>query len=149
VKRILGWSTIALLAVGVSGNNSFASPLEDSSAAPAERGACMKEFVPMREEAEARGRLIQVASEHHASPDETCRLIGNFGQAEIRMIRYIEANADKCGIPPEVAERLRAGHKNTEAMQMKVCAAARQAQERGSVGPAGDFDDIGTPPLVR
>jgi hypothetical protein len=149
VQRILGWLTIALLAASVIGSNSSASPLEDSLAAPAERGACTNEFVPLREEAEARGRLIKVASERHAPPEEACKLIGNFGQSEAKMIKYIEANAEKCGIPPEVAERLRAGHKNTEVMQKKICAMAQQAQRGGPTGPVGDFDHIGAPPLVR
>jgi hypothetical protein len=106
---------------------------------------CVKEFVPLREEAEKRGKLIKAASERRATPEETCKLIGNFGQSEIKMIKYIEANS-ACGIPPEIADRLKAGHKNTEAMQRKVCAVARQTEP---AGPVGDFDDIGAPPLVR
>jgi hypothetical protein len=42
----------------------------------------MKGFVPLREEAEKRGKMIKAASEQHASPDEACKLIKNFGQAE-------------------------------------------------------------------
>jgi hypothetical protein len=113
-----------------------------------ERDACMKEFVPLREEAEKRGKLIKAASERRATPDETCKLIGNFGQSEIKMIKYIEANS-ACGISPEIGDRLKAGHKNTEAMQKMVCAVAQQAQRRGPAGPVGDFDDIGMPPLVH
>jgi hypothetical protein len=149
VKRILGWSTIALLAASVSAHSSFASPLEDSLAAPAERGACMKEFVPLREEAEERGRLVKAASERHAPSSEECELIGNFGQSEIKMIKYVAANSTKCGIPPAVADRLKAGHKNTEVMQKKICAVAQQAQRGGPAGPVGDFDHMGAPPLVR
>jgi hypothetical protein len=129
-----------------------------------ERDACAKEFVLLREEAEKHGKLIKAASERRAPPDEACELIGNFGQSEIKMIKYIEANS-ACGIPPEIADRLKAGHKNTEAMQKKVCAVARQAQllapaspglggvlgplKREPAGPVGGFDDIGAPPLVR
>ena len=32
------------------------------------------------------------------------------------MIKYVEANAAKCGIPPQVGDQLKAGHKNTEAL---------------------------------
>jgi hypothetical protein len=149
VQRILGWSTIALLAVSFSGNNSSASPLEDSLAASAERDACTKEFVPLREEAVARGKLIKAASERRAPPDEACKLIGNYGQSETKMIKYIEANSAKCGFPPEIADQLKAGHKDTEAMQKKVCTVAQQAQRGGPAGPVGDFDDIGAPPLVH
>jgi hypothetical protein len=130
----------ALLAVSFSGNHSSASPLEDSLAVPAERDACTKEFVPLRREAEERGKLIKAASERHAPPGEACKLIGNFGQSEIKMIKYIEANPAKCGFPPQIADQLRVSHKNTEAIQKKVCAMAQEAQRGGPAGPVGDFD---------
>jgi hypothetical protein len=96
----------------------------------------MKGFVPLREEAEKRGKLIKAASERHAPPDEACKLIGNFGQSETKMIKYIEANAAKCGIPAQIGDQLKAGHKNTEKMQKQVCNAAQQAQTRGPAGPS-------------
>src|SRR5439155_26957704 len=96
----------------------------------------MKGFVPLREDAEKRGKLIKAASERHAPPDEACKLIGNFGQAEIKMIKYVETHAAKCGIPPQISEQLKGGHKNTENLQKKVCAAAQQAQQRGPAGPS-------------
>ena len=52
------------------------------------------------------------------------------------MIKYVEANAAKCGIPPQIAEQLRTGHKNTEAMQKKVCAVARSSGRRDRPAPA-------------
>ena len=96
----------------------------------------MKGFVPLREEAEKRGKLIKAASERHASPDEACKLIGNFGQAEIKMIKYVETNASKCGIPPQISDKLKSGHKNTEKMQKQVCNVAQQQQQRGPAGPS-------------
>ena len=51
--------------------------------------ACMKGFVPLREEAEKRGKMIKAASDRKASPDEACKLIKNFGQAELKMINYV------------------------------------------------------------
>src|SRR5438445_1005015 len=110
------------------------------SAAPPTQGGpgedCMKAFIPLREEAEKRGKLIKAASDRHAPPDEACKLIGNFGQAEIKMIKYVETHAAKCGIPPQISEQLKGGHKNTENLQKKVCAAAQQAQQRGPAGPS-------------
>ena len=96
----------------------------------------MKKFLPLREEAEKRGKLIKAAGERKAPPDEACKLIGNFAQAEIKMIKFIESNAARCGIPPQVAEQMKTGHKNTEAMQKKVCEAAQQVQQRGAAGPS-------------
>jgi hypothetical protein len=105
-------------------------------AAGGDADACMKGFVPLRAEAEKRGKLIKAASDRKASPDEACKLIGNFGQAEIKMIKYVETNAAKCGIPPQIAEQLKNGHKNTEKMQKQVCGIAEQARARGPAGPS-------------
>jgi hypothetical protein len=98
---------------------------------------CLKGFAPLREDAEKRGKLIKAASDRHAPPDEACKLIGNFGQAEIKMIKYVETHSAKCGIPPQIADQLKAGHKNTEGMQQKVCAVAQQAAQQQQRAPAG------------
>jgi hypothetical protein len=115
------------------------SAFERPPAPPSQAGApdeCMKGFVPLREEAEKRGKLIKAASDRHAPPDEACKLIGNFGLAEIKMIKYVETHAAKCGIPPQISDQLKAGHKNTESMQKKVCQVAQQQQQRGPAGPS-------------
>ena len=98
--------------------------------------ACMKGFIPLREEAEKRGKLIKAASDRKASPDEACKLIKNFGQAEMKMIKYVETNSAKCGIPPQVGAQMKDGHKNTEAMATKVCNVATQMQQQ-QARPAG------------
>jgi hypothetical protein len=48
------------------------------------------------------------------------------------MIKYVEANFAKCGIPPQIPEQLKKGHLNTETMQKKVCTMAQQKP----VGPS-------------
>ncbi len=98
--------------------------------------ACMKGFVPLREEAERRGKMIKAASDRKASPDEACKLIKNFGVAELKMISYVQTNSAKCGIPPQIADQLKNGHKNTEKMQNQVCNVAQQVQARGPAGPS-------------
>jgi len=134
--------------VGAAPQSSFpangAAPIGGAgafSAAPPTQGPgedCMKGFVPLREEAEKRGKLIKAASDRHAPPDEACKLIRNFSQAEVKMIKYIESNAAKCGIPPQIGAQMKDGHKNTEAMATKVCNVAQQMQNqpRGPAGPS-------------
>ena len=115
------------------------SSFERGPAPPSQAGAadeCMKGFLPLREDAEKRGKLIKAASDRHASPEEACKLIGNFGQAEIKMIKYVETHVSQCGIPPQVIEQLKTGHKNTENMQQRVCSMAQQAQQHGPTGPS-------------
>jgi len=113
-------------------NTPMAAP--PTQAGPADD--CMKAFLPLREEAEKRGKLIKVASDRHAAPDEACKLIGNFSQSELKMIKYVEGHSAKCGIPPQIADQLKKGHKNTDAMQQKVCGMAQQMQKQGPAGPS-------------
>jgi hypothetical protein len=115
------------------------SAFERGPAPPSQAGAadeCMKGFVPLREEAERRGKMIKAAGDRKATADEACKLIGNFSQAEIKMIKYVESHTAKCGIPPDVTAQLKNGHKNTEGMQKKVCGMAQQQQQKGPSGPS-------------
>jgi hypothetical protein len=97
---------------------------------------CMQQFMPLREDAEKKGKLLKAASDRHANAQEACGLIKNYGAAESKMIAYIEGHSTKCGIPAEVADQLKKGHKNTEMMTQKVCGVAQQAQARGPSGPS-------------
>ena len=83
--------------------------------------ACHKGFAALRDEAERRGRLVKAASERKAPREEACQFIGSFSEAEIKMVRYVEANAAKCGLQ-HVAARLRAGQMKTEEMYRRICA---------------------------
>jgi hypothetical protein len=127
-----------------------ASGLLQNAEAPSE--ACVKEFAVLREEAVTRGRLIREASARHAGPDVACKLITDFAQSEIKMMKYLEANSASCGIPSQIGDQIRTGHKDTETLQIKVCRAAQEAPEnRPSLdeilgpsrsepaGPVGDF----------
>ena len=108
--------------------------------AEAPSDACMKEFARLREEAEERGKLIKAASARHAPPNEACKLIGNFARSEIKMIKYLEASSANCGIHSQIGDQIRAGHKYTEAMLIKVCTVAQQA--RGAFEPPGLVGDF-------
>lgn len=117
-----------------------AAPMSGGFAPPQQAGPpggddCMKGFMPLRQEAEKRGTAIKAASERHAPPEEACKLISAFSQSEVKMIKYIESNAQKCGIPPNVGDQMKNGHKNTEGMRQKVCNVAQQQQQRGPAAP--------------
>jgi hypothetical protein len=122
-------------AAPIAGGSAFERPAtpQGGGAAPDQ---CMKQFMPLREEAEKRGKLIKAASDRHAPPDEACKLISNFGQAESAMIKYVEKHAADCGIPAQIGDQLKTGHKNTEALRTKICAVAQQVQQRGPAGPS-------------
>ncbi len=114
------------------GGASFGAPQRQAGPPPGAE-ECQKGFLPLRKDAETKANAIKAASKRKAPPQEACKLIGSFSQAEVKMIRYIEANAKKCGIPPQVGEQMKKGHAGTEQLQQRVCAVAAQAQQ----APAG------------
>jgi hypothetical protein len=103
--------------------------------------ACTDGFLRLRQDAEIKGKLIEAASDRHAPPDESCKVIGSYSEAEVKIIKYVEANAAKCGIPVQVADQLKAGHKNTEGLLQKVCGIAERIKARGAPGQISDFGD--------
>jgi hypothetical protein len=117
---------------GVGGDPAFDRPVAPQGGP---QQACMKGFLPLREEAEKRGKLIKAASDRHAPPDEACKLISSYSQAEVKMIKYVESHSAQCGIPPQVTDQLKNGHKSTDALEKKVCGVAQQQAQRGPAGP--------------
>jgi hypothetical protein len=122
-------------AAPITGAAPSAPPMSSPQQAGGPSEACMKNFVPLREDAEKRGKLIKAAGERKAQPEEACKLIGDYSRAELKMIEYVKLNSTKCGIPPEITEQLKKGHVNTESMMKRVCAAA-QAGPRAPAGPS-------------
>jgi hypothetical protein len=112
---------------------------------------CSKKFIPVQEQVERRERLIKAARDRQASPDEVCKLIGGFAQAEFKVIKDVERRLAKCAIPPQqISDQLWAGHNITQSPQIKVCKLARQLRERGPSGPTGDFWPASAlPPRLR
>jgi len=107
--------------------------------APAGGGAaqdCMKDFLPLKQEAEKRGHYLQALGKRKTKTvQEACNGFTAYSQAEFKMMKFVEKNATRCGIPANVPEQMAAQHKNTVAMQRKVCTMAQQAQNAPR-GPA-------------
>jgi hypothetical protein len=122
-------------AAPLAGGPGSMSPAPPTQGGGGPSAACMNAFVPLREDAEKKGKLIKAAGERHAPPDEACKLIGNYSQAELKMLKYVETNATKCGIPPQIAEQIKAGHKGTEGLLTRVCGVAEQMKNRPAAGP--------------
>jgi hypothetical protein len=122
-----------------------AAPMASSPfAAPPTQGGpsddCMKNFLPLRQEAEKRGHLLKEAGAKKVTAEEACKLINNFIVAEVKMMKYVDANAARCGIPPQISEQLKKGHVGSEGMRARICGAAAQmknaAATAGAAGPS-------------
>ena len=99
---------------------------------PGQEPPCMKDFAPLREDASKKAAAIKAAGERRAQPPEACALFNAFSAAEIKMIKYAEANGSWCGIPPEVIKQMKANNARTQQMRGKICqAAARPAAPAG------------------
>jgi hypothetical protein len=98
--------------------------------------ACMKEFMPLRQDAEKKAAAIKAASQRKAPPDEACKLLASFDGAEVKMMQFMKANSARCGIPPQILAQLATGHGNTEKMKTMVCKVAEQRAKGGGAGPA-------------
>ena len=122
-------------AAPIAGNPASFAPAPPTQGGGGPSAACMNGFIPLREDAEKKGKLIKAAGERHAGPEEACKLIMNYSQAELKMLRYVESNSTKCGIPAQVSEQLKAGHKGTEQLQSRVCGVAEQMKNRPAAGP--------------
>ena len=118
LRRLTVLSTLAVAFIPT------AAALAQSSASPEQQAACLEGFAPLRRDAETKGKLIKAASERHAPPQEACELISTYQLASAKMVNYIEANADECGIAASMVDQLKAGHRKTEELRAKVCAKA-------------------------
>lgn len=122
-------------AAPIAGNPTSFAPAPPTQAGGGPSQVCMNAFIPLRNDTQKKGKLIEAAGKRHAPPDEACKLIRNYSAAELKMIKYVETNSTRCGIPGQVADQLKAGHKNTEGLEQRVCNMAQQMKTRGPAGP--------------
>jgi len=90
--------------------------------APAQEPPCIKDFVALRQEAEKRAAAIKAGMEKKVPREEACKLFQAFGAAEAKMIKFAEANAMSCGIPPQAIAQMKQGQVNSSKIRTQVCA---------------------------
>jgi len=112
----------------------MASPLGGGGGTP----ACVEEFAKLRDEVQKRGLAAKTASQRKASREEMCKHITAYSVAELKWVKYTEANVTSCGIPTEVVQQLKQVHSNTEQTKGRICAAGPTA------GPPSLHDALGT-----
>jgi hypothetical protein len=115
-------------------------------AAPAAPPAVCTELLAMRDQTQKYASAIGAANERHATAQEACGLFKTFLASEAKMIKSVEDNSSRCGIPPEVPKQMKAGHAKASEVGKKVCEAA--AQPARPAGPS--FSDVlGAPPVTE
>ena len=104
----------------------------------------MKQFEPLRDETQHRAKLVQEAGKRHATPQEACKLIGEFSKAELRFMNFVTTKQTACGIPADIPKQMKTAHGHTEQMLKQVCGMANAPQ--ASAGPSLS-DVIGAPSI--
>jgi hypothetical protein len=117
---------------GASAQDGFVPP------SPEDRVACAKGYDPLWQDATKKKWLI----EHGTGrlPSESCKLVGDYRQAELKMVKYIETNATKCGITLQVIDQLKMRYKKTETFAESICIDAKNWPEGHPV-----VSDFGAP----
>ena len=82
---------------------------------------CFKEFAPLRADAEKRALAIKTAMEKKIPREEVCVLFKQFSAAESKVVKFIAANSQACGIPPEAGQQMKANHTRTLRTQKQIC----------------------------
>ena len=85
---------------------------------------CMSKFLPLREEAEKRAKVLQTGINNKKPREEICHLFRNFSEAEEKAVKFAAANQTGCGIPPDAVAMLKKNHAKTTEVRDKVCAEA-------------------------
>jgi hypothetical protein len=116
----------------------MAPPQQQQQAPP-----CMRDFAPLRAEAEKRAMALKATMEKKPTREVACAMFKSFTAAESKMVKYIQANAQWCGIPAEVATQLKANHSRTMKTQDQVCNGGGVAGAQKPAGP-GLSEALGT-----
>ena len=93
---------------------------------------CFREFAPMKADAEKRAGVLRTAMEKKVPREEACGHIKSFAAAEAKVVKFMTANAQTCGIPPDAVKQMRANHDRTVKAQTQVC-----SQNAGPAKPSG------------
>jgi hypothetical protein len=113
--------------------------------APSAPPPACQQLLTMRDETQKHASAINAAGQRKASPQEACKLFKAFLSAEIRMIKAVEQTGSQCGIPPDMAKQMKAGHAKAEQVGKQVCEVAAQGGR-----PAGPSlsDALGATPTM-
>jgi len=82
---------------------------------------CVKEFMPLRAEAEKRAGALKAVMEKKPTREQACAAFKNFSGAEARVVAYVRKNGDSCGIPAEAVKGMAKNHARTMQAQKQIC----------------------------
>jgi hypothetical protein len=82
---------------------------------------CVKDFMPLRNEAEKRAGALKAVMEKKPTREQACAAFKNFSGAEARVVAYVRRNGEWCGIPADAVKGMAANHARTMQAQKQIC----------------------------
>jgi hypothetical protein len=116
-----------------------APPMPPFGAAPAGPPPACQQLLSLRDEVQKHAQTLQAAGQKKVKPTELCKLFEAYLGAESKMVKALEESYATCGLPRDVAERVKVSHAKAEQMGKNVCEMAAQ-------GPRSLQIDWLTPP---
>jgi len=104
-----------------------------------------QQLLTLRDETQKNAAAIRAAGERKAAAPEVCKLFRTFIASETRMIKAMDENGPRCGVPADIPAQMKAGHAQAQKVAKQVCDVAAQGPR-----PAGPSlsDALGTTPTV-
>jgi hypothetical protein len=82
---------------------------------------CIKDFMPLRTEAEKRASALKAVMEKKPTREQACAAFKSFSGAESRVVSYVKKNGEWCGIPAEAVKAMATNHARTMKAQKQIC----------------------------
>ncbi|HEX2216963.1 MAG TPA: hypothetical protein VHG27_09790, partial [Xanthobacteraceae bacterium] len=105
---------------------------------------CMNEVMPLRQAVEKDAAALKAAIDRKADRSEICNGFKRFAAAEAKFLKYLEANQQWCGVPPDAIKQVKTGHDNTLKMRGQACAAGPIGGQPGPPPGPGLSEALGT-----
>ena len=98
-------------------------------------------FPRLRDEAKTKADAISAIGKRHGDRKEMCAAVQNFTAAEDKVVKFLEDNKTRCGVPEQAVAQAKAMHAHTMQFRDTVCAEGPKAKTPTL------SDAIGTPSL--
>ena len=115
-----------------AGMSGFGAPPPPQQQQQQQEPPCFRDFAPMKAEAEKRAMALQAAMKKKVPREEACGFVKSFSAAEAKLVKFVTANAQTCGIPPQAVTQMTAQHNKTMKAQGQIC-----SQQAGPAKPSG------------
>jgi hypothetical protein len=90
---------------------------------------CRQQYSALTQDVEAKAEPIRDASHGRLPASAVCKLLTDYTEAELRLISFVEANSNKCGVSHEISEKIKINHATTEKMKGQACSNTNRLKE--------------------